>query len=93
VGSHSSAWLFLLPSGAVLASVLLFPLGYAIYLSLFNYDLGARIEQFIGLGNYGALLSEARFWESLRRTVMIVSAAVALEFSIGLIVAYGNYIA
>ncbi|HEX5326861.1 MAG TPA: sugar ABC transporter permease [Acetobacteraceae bacterium] len=90
-GSHSGAWLFLLPSGTVLAAVLLFPLGYAIYLSLFNYDLGAGIEQFIGLDNYGALLSEARFWDSLRRTVIIVVSAVALEFSLGLLVAYGLY--
>ena len=75
----------------MLAAVLLYPLGYAIYLSLFNYDLGAGIERFIGLGNYGALLSEARFWDSLQRTVGIVSAAVALEFSVGLLVAYGLY--
>jgi multiple sugar transport system permease protein len=75
----------------MLAAVLLYPLGYAIYLSLFNYDLGAGIERFIGLGNYGALLSEARFWDSLQRTVGIVTAAVALEFSLGLLVAYGLY--
>jgi len=83
--------LFLIPSATTLAAVLLYPLGYAIYLSLFNYDLGAGIERFIGLGNYGALLSEARFWDSLQRTVGIVSAAVALEFSLGLLVAYGLY--
>ncbi len=83
--------MFLLPSGAVLAAVLLYPLGYAIYLSLFNYDLGAQIHQFIGLDNYGALLTEARFWDSLRRTVIIVAAAVTLEFSLGLLIAYGLY--
>src|SRR5690242_2458253 len=75
-----SAWLFLLPSAAVLGAVLLFPLGYAIYLSLFNYDLGAGIYQFIGAGNYAALLGEQRFWQSLLRTVLIVLSAVALEF-------------
>ncbi|HEY6431949.1 MAG TPA: sugar ABC transporter permease [Acetobacteraceae bacterium] len=75
----------------MLATVLLFPLGYAIYLSLFNYDLGAGIEQFIGLGNYSALLNDARFWASLLRTVIIVTAAVALEFCLGLLIAYGLY--
>jgi len=83
--------LFLIPSATTLAAVLLYPLCYAIYLSLFNYDLGAGIERFIGLGNYGALLSEARFWDSLQRTVGIVTAAVALEFGLGLLVAYGLY--
>ena len=37
---------------------MLFPLGYAIWLSLFNYDIGAGIDRFIGLGNYSALLGE-----------------------------------
>ncbi len=75
----------------MLGAVLLFPLGYAIYLSLFNYDLGAGIEQFVGFANYGALLQEPRFWDSLRRTAVIVGCAVALEFCLGLLVAYGLY--
>jgi multiple sugar transport system permease protein len=89
--AHSSAWLFLLPSAALLGAVLLYPLGYAIYLSLFDYDLGVGTERFAGLGNYSTLLSEARFWASLGRTIGIVTAAVALEFSLGLLVAYGLY--
>ena len=70
---------------------MLFPLGYAIWLSLFNYDLGSGAYDFIGLGNYLALLADARFWESLVRTVVIVLSAVGLEFCLGLLVAYGLY--
>jgi multiple sugar transport system permease protein len=79
------------PSFLVLAAVLLYPLGYAIYLSLFNYDLGAGIYQFIGADNYTALLGEQRFWASMLRTVLIVVSAVTLEFCLGLVVAYGLY--
>jgi multiple sugar transport system permease protein len=79
------------PSGIVLASVMLFPLGYAIYLSLYNYDLGSGAYEFIGLGNYNALLIDERFWDTLNRTVLIVVAAVGLEFCLGLLVAYGLY--
>lgn len=85
------AWYFLLPSAAVVCAVLLFPLCYAIYLSLFNYDIGAGIYRFIGLENYGTLLSDSEFWNSLGRTVYIVFAAVTLEFVLGLMVAYGLY--
>ncbi len=86
------AWyLFLVPSGAVLGAVLLFPLGYAIWLSLFNYDLGSGSSEFIALGNYTDLLTDNRFWSSLNRTVGIVLAAVGLEFSLGLAIAYGLY--
>ena len=83
--------MFLVPSAAVLLAVMVFPLGYAIYLSLFNYDIGAGIFKFVGLGNYGELLAEQEFWDSLWRTVMIVASAVTLEFVTGLLVAYGLY--
>ncbi len=85
-------WLFLVPSAVVLALVLFYPLGYAIYLSFFNYYLGRASEAgFIGLGNYAALLQDARFWGSLGKTVFIVGAAVTLEFVLGLAVAFGLY--
>lgn len=58
---HLSWWLFLLPSGIVLGTVMLYPLAYAIWLSLFNYDLGSGAHDFIGLGNYTALLADDRF--------------------------------
>jgi len=88
---EGSFWLFLAPSAVVLGAVMLYPLGYAIYLSLFNYDLGSGSRDFIGLGNYAALLIDARFWDTLNRTVAIVLAAVGLEFCLGLLVAYGLY--
>jgi multiple sugar transport system permease protein len=86
-----SAWMFLVPSAVMLLSVLLIPLGYAIWMSLFDYDLGAGIDRFIGLGNYQALLADAQFWDSLGRTVLIVVSAVALEFTLGVLIAYGLY--
>jgi multiple sugar transport system permease protein len=70
---------------------MLFPLGYAVWLSLLNYDLGSGSRVFIGLGNYQELLADARFWDTLTRTLGIVLAAVGLEFCLGLLVAYGLY--
>ena len=70
---------------------MLFPLGYAFWLSLQNYDLGSGSREFIGFGNYQELLDDARFWITLTRTVGIVSAAVGLEFCLGLLIAYGLY--
>ncbi|WP_035485385.1 carbohydrate ABC transporter permease [Geminicoccus roseus] len=84
-------WLFLVPSGLMIALVLLYPLGYAIYLSFFNYYLGGQEPSFIGLGNYTALLGDERFWSSIGKTVMIVAGAVSLEFVLGLAVAFGLY--
>ena len=70
---------------------MIFPLGYALWLSLHNYDLGSGSREFIGFGNYQELLNDARFWLTLIRTLGIVLCAVGLEFCVGLLVAYGLY--
>ena len=75
----------------MLTAVMIFPLGYALWLSLHNYDLGSGSREFIGFGNYQELLNDARFWTTLLRTLGIVLSAVALEFCLGLLVAYGLY--
>jgi multiple sugar transport system permease protein len=73
----------MVPSLLVLGVVLFYPLGYAIYLSLFDYYLPNPERRFIGLGNYVELLSEPRFWHSMLTTGIIAGSAVASEFILG----------
>lgn len=80
-------WLFTLPSGLLLAVALLWPFGYAVYLSLMSYNIGATASTFIGLGNYIDLLGEHRFWSSLRTTLTIAFWALSLEMGLGLLLA------
>lgn len=82
-------WLFLIPSLLMIACVLLVPFAYAIGLSFTDFTLGSEATSFVGLENYGELLVEERFWTSLTRTIAIVSSAVALEFCLGLAIAFG----
>jgi len=84
-------WLFCLPSFGLLAIVLLWPLTYAIYLSFFNYYLGSDVRQFVGLGNYTALLADERLWSSIRTTLVIAFGSVAVEFAVGFALALGLY--
>lgn len=84
-------WPFLLPSALVSFFILIYPLCYALYLSLFDYYLDSGVSTFVGLGNYTDLLGDARFWSSLQRTLLIVVSAVSLEFCVGLAIAYGLY--
>ena len=84
-------WPFLLPSALVTFFILLYPLGYAFYLSLFNYYLDTGASTFVGFANYAQLFADTRFWGALTRTSGIVVAAVGLEFCVGLAVAYGLY--
>jgi len=84
-------WPFLLPSAIVAFLILLYPLAYAFYLSLFNYYLDTGASTFVGLANYADLFADARFWSALVRTIAIVVSAVGLEFCVGLAIAYGLY--
>lgn len=84
-------WLFMAPSVAVMALVLLYPFGSALYYSFTNYYLGGPTLRFIGLDNYTALLGEQRFWADMLTTMIIVIASVALQFVIGLAVALMLY--
>ncbi|MET0675127.1 MAG: sugar ABC transporter permease [Bradyrhizobium sp.] len=84
-------WLFLVPSFSLMAIVLVWPLGYAAWLSTFDYHLGSKEVQFVGLANYAQLLGEARFWQSLWTTILIAAGSVAVEFGLGFALALALY--
>jgi multiple sugar transport system permease protein len=84
-------WLFLAPSFGLMTLVLLWPLGYAAYLSAFDYHLGSREMHFVGLANYAQLLGEARFWQSLWTTLLLAFGSVAVEFALGFALALALY--
>lgn len=87
---RNDSHLFMVPSMIILATVMIAPLFLAIYLSFFNYFIGQE-KSFIGLGNYGKLLVDDRFWKSLGTTLYIVFVSVTLEFLSGMLIAYGLY--
>lgn len=66
---HVRRWLwayaFLLPALLLFAFIVAYPLGWAAWLSLQDWNFfGAK--QFIGLGNYARLTQDPLFWKSLR---------------------------
>ncbi|MGH8907868.1 MAG: carbohydrate ABC transporter permease [Egibacteraceae bacterium] len=77
------ARLFLFPSALTMGMVALFPVLYAMALSLFAYD-GRRREGFAGLANYGAALTSGDFWRPVNATLVFTVISVACEFLIGL---------
>ena len=84
-------WLFLVPSFGLMSLVLLWPLGYAAYLSAFDYYLGSRDMHFVGFANYAQLLGEARLWHSLGTTLLIAFVSVVVEFALGFVLAFALY--
>jgi multiple sugar transport system permease protein len=84
-------WLFMLPSILVMAVVLLYPLGSAIYFSFLRFFLDGGTTRFIGLSNYVDLLTDERFWGDLLTTFIIVGCSVVAQFLIGMGLALALY--
>ncbi|HWG73896.1 MAG TPA: sugar ABC transporter permease, partial [Acidimicrobiales bacterium] len=78
-------WILCAPAVIVMVAVAAFPMGYAIYLSLERYDLRfPNLAKFVGLSNYGAVLSNGYWWHAFAVTVAITIISVAVEFAIGM---------
>ena len=80
-------WLWLLPIVALLLVIGIYPLLYNIWNSFreFNPMLG-RVEP-VGWENWARLFTDARAREALGTTAVYVSAALAIEFVLGLAIA------
>jgi multiple sugar transport system permease protein len=77
---------FASPSLLLIALVIVFPLIYAFYLSLQDFDLSVGPGyEYVGLRNYTeALFRDSRFWESVVNTAVIIVPSLALELLLGL---------
>jgi ABC-type sugar transport system permease subunit len=80
---HALARMFIAPSIILMALVALFPVIYAFVLSLNEYTRRQHTG-FAGLDNYATALTDARFWDSLRFTLVFTVTSVGAEFLIGL---------
>src|SRR5207244_11457767 len=77
------ARLFVSPSVTTITLVALFPVLYALAMSLYAYD-GRHEEGFAGLANYAAQLTSGDFWRPVNATFVFTISSVCLELVIGL---------
>ncbi|WP_255169871.1 carbohydrate ABC transporter permease [Natrononativus amylolyticus] len=100
---ENSAGFLVLPGLLLFSAFMFFPLVYTIYLSFTDAEpstvfqdgpggvtgfFGLRgEEQFVGLENYAAVLSDPTFWNSLGVTWLFVACSVALKVAFGVFVA------
>jgi multiple sugar transport system permease protein len=77
-------WLLAGPAFVVMLAVTAYPILQAVYDSLFRYRLTAPDDRgFVGLGNYGVILGDPVFWQSLGVTTFIMVVTVAIELVLG----------
>lgn len=84
----NSAYLFVLPSLAVLAVFVVYPLLQTAWMSLHDWSIGGTAD-FIGLDNYAELVADPRFWNSLRVTVVYTGVVVGAQLVLALVIAQG----
>ncbi|MEV6594113.1 carbohydrate ABC transporter permease [Streptomyces acidicola] len=77
------AVLFLLPALVLLGSLVVYPIGYSVWRSLFDADGSG----FVGLGNYADIFSDDSTLTALRNTAIWVAVAPAIVTVLGLIFA------
>jgi len=77
---------FASPSLALIALVIIFPLGYSFWLSFRNFDLSVGPDsEFVGGANYvEALIRDSRFINSIWNTAIIIGPSLVLELLVGL---------
>ena len=77
-------WLLAGPAFAVMLLVTAYPIGQAIWYSLFSYRLTDPANRsFTGLTNYVVILSDPLWWQAIWVTVLITVVTVAVELVLG----------
>lgn len=74
-------WL-ILPAAAVIAGLVLYPVGYAVVLSFTRKLLGLP-ARFVGLKNYAALLQDPLFWRTTWNTLLFTFISLIFKAAIG----------
>ena len=59
-----------------------FPFAYTVWLSLNDVTMG-NVPRFAGMGNYGAMLRDAEFWNGLQITLVLYVLSLALQLVLG----------
>ena len=70
------------PAVTFVAVMVIFPFGYAFWLSLLDYKIG-QTDAFVGPGNYKALLGDEQFWNGLRLTFILYIGALVTQLVLG----------
>jgi multiple sugar transport system permease protein len=85
---RKTAYLLCAPAVITMLIVTGYPIAYAIYLSLQKYDLRFPSQkEFVGLANYGEVLSSSTWWGDVFNTAVITVFSVAIELVLGMILA------
>lgn len=81
------AWLFLLPAGVIYISVILLPIFYSMFISMFSWN-GIGEKTFVAFRNYAALFSGDRIFRiAIRNNLIWIMLTVFITMPVALMLA------
>lgn len=81
-------WMLVAPALVAMVGVTAYPLARAVRLSLYSYRITDPAgREFVGLRNYGVVLSDRLWWSDVATTVLITVVTVAVELVVGFVFA------
>jgi multiple sugar transport system permease protein len=87
-GRRATGLMFIGPAIFVMLLVGLFPFLWSVAVSFQDLTGSNRTGNWIGIANYQKLISDARLWAALGRTLLILATALPLELLLGLLLAF-----
>jgi multiple sugar transport system permease protein len=73
----------ILPALVLIGALVFYPVGYAIWLSLFDKHSFFPTERWVGLGNYLRIAHDPEFWDSLWKGTLYAAGTTAAQLGLG----------
>lgn len=86
LSARMGGYAYIMPAMLVLLAFHIFPIFYAIYISLFNWRI--RQGPFVGLLNYREAFASPDFWNSLKVSVFYAFGVVPVTLALSFLIAY-----
>jgi multiple sugar transport system permease protein len=78
-----TGWLLLAPSLLLLGGLVVFPIVYNLWLSLFDKHAFMPVQRFVGLQHYVYFAHDAEFWASVQYGVIYAGSTLVLQLLLG----------
>jgi len=76
-------WLLLAPALLLLGGLVVFPVLYNVWLSLYDKHAFMPVQQFVGLSHYRYFATDPEFWTSFYYGVVYAGVTMALQLGVG----------
>jgi len=82
-------WSFMAPAIVLLVALLAYPIFYTLDISFSKFEITTfGAGEWVGLENYREVVSDYRFWDSMKVTLIYLVFALPIQVALGFLIAY-----